>query len=106
MAAVRVAWLSEKRAREYEASRSDNLGPHRLAVRTPASHVGNTGSIPVGVANIPEVRREDREFQDESGRFAGTIQGELVDEHDPREVSIESGWRLSKSAPSEKPSLS
>ena len=24
--------------------------PHRLAVRTPASHVGNTGSIPVGVA--------------------------------------------------------
>ena len=26
--------------------------PHRLAVRTPASHVGNTGSIPVGVANI------------------------------------------------------
>jgi hypothetical protein len=52
------------------------------------------------------VRREDREFQDESGRFAGTIQGELVDEHDPREVSIESGWRLSKSAPSEKPSLS
>jgi hypothetical protein len=25
-------------------------GPHRLAVRTPASHVGNTGSIPVGVA--------------------------------------------------------
>ena len=28
-------------------------GPHRLAVRTPASHVGNTGSIPVGVAIFP-----------------------------------------------------
>ncbi len=25
---------------------------HRLAVRTPASHVGNTGSIPVGTTNI------------------------------------------------------
>ena len=30
--------------------------PHRLAVRTPASHVGNTGSIPVGVAPVPGVR--------------------------------------------------
>src|SRR5580658_913278 len=28
-------------------------GPHRLAVRTPASHVGNTGSIPVGVTVFP-----------------------------------------------------
>jgi hypothetical protein len=27
--------------------------PHRLAVRTPASHVGNTGSIPVGVTHCP-----------------------------------------------------
>jgi hypothetical protein len=26
--------------------------PHRLAVRTPASHVGNTGSIPVGVTGF------------------------------------------------------
>jgi hypothetical protein len=33
--------------------------PHRLAVRTPASHVGNTGSIPVGVASICPRDRED-----------------------------------------------
>jgi hypothetical protein len=33
-------------------SRFGPPGPHRLAVRTPASHVGNTGSIPVGVAKF------------------------------------------------------
>jgi hypothetical protein len=30
--------------------------PHRLAVRTPASHVGNMGSIPIGVATAQGVR--------------------------------------------------
>ena len=30
--------------------------PHRLAVRTSASHVGNTGSIPVGVASFRRAR--------------------------------------------------
>jgi|GEM_PF-2744715 hypothetical protein len=45
-----------QRARDSHAQnknpRTSNW-PHRLAVRTPASHVGNTGSIPVGVTTFP-----------------------------------------------------
>ena len=39
------------------------FGPHRLAVRTPASHVGNTGSIPVGVTIFPS----------ENGKIASAV---------------------------------
>src|SRR5947209_9995339 len=35
---------------QQQRSPTSDHWPHRLAVRTPASHVGNTGSIPVGVA--------------------------------------------------------
>ena len=41
----------------YSSRRSSTVAsrPHRLAVRTPASHVGNTGSIPVGVATTARI---------------------------------------------------
>jgi hypothetical protein len=40
------------------------------------------------------VRREDEEFQDEPGRLAGTIEGELVDERGPDEAPSSSGMAL------------
>ena len=32
------------------------------AVKTPASHAGNTGSIPVRVTNIPQKKKQEEEI--------------------------------------------
>ncbi len=54
-------------------------GPHRLAVRTPASHVGNTGSIPVGVADFPsengKIAEGRRRFANAPRAMVGTSRG-------------------------------
>ena len=46
---ILVPQLHPPPQRRHAEDRSLSSWPHRLAVRTPASHVGNTGSIPVGV---------------------------------------------------------
>jgi hypothetical protein len=66
---VTVVTLSHGSFRSPRSSRFATLSkrhasrPHRLAVRTPASHVGNTGSIPVGVTPstriCERIRRHD-----------------------------------------------
>ena len=50
---IKVRILVPQPARLPERVSFVSVRPHRLAVRTPASHVGNTGSIPVGVAIFP-----------------------------------------------------